>query len=99
MVQATTPTFILTLPDTVDLTQANHIVWTLEQGKSKISKSDDDLTFDAHTVTVSLTQEETLRLAKGTAQMQLNWSYADGSRACSNIANVPVDPNLYKAVI
>lgn len=99
MVQATTPTFIMTLPDTVDLLQANHVVWTLEQGKVKISKSDEDLTFDSHTVTVSLSQEETLILTRGNAQIQLNWTYADGSRACSNIENVPVDPNLYKAVI
>lgn len=33
MVQATTPTFILTLPNTVDLSLAANIYFSLKQGK------------------------------------------------------------------
>lgn len=97
MVQATTPTIIMNLPETVDLTQAQTVVFTLTQGTTMIKKVITDAT--AHQVSVYLTQEETLGLSNGNAQIQLNWTYADGSRACTNIVNINVTPNLLKAVI
>jgi hypothetical protein len=42
MVQATTPTFILTLPDTVDISQAANIYFSLRQKNVIIEKSGDD---------------------------------------------------------
>jgi hypothetical protein len=99
MVQATTPTFILTLPDTVDLSQAANIYFSLRQKNVNIEKSNDDLTVDGQTVSVYLSQEETLQLVSGAAQIQLNWTYANGSRACSNIVSVQVTENLLKEVV
>lgn len=46
MYQATTPTFICTVPDTVDLTQANKVVWTFVQGLYVLTKTDEDLTVE-----------------------------------------------------
>lgn len=97
MVQATTPTIIMNLPNTVDLTQAQTIVFTLTQGANLIKKVITNAS--AHQVSVYLTQEETLGLSNGNAQIQLNWTYSDGSRACTNIVNIAVTPNLYKGVI
>ncbi len=99
MFQATTPTFVLTLPDDVDLTQAETVMFSFRQGSFSIDKSGEDLTVEANTVSVYLSQSETVGLRNGLAQIQLNWTYADGSRDCTNIANVSVNPNLYKAVI
>ena len=99
MVQATTPTFILTLPDTVDLSQAANIYFSLRQKNVIIEKSNDDLTVDGQTVSVYLSQAETLQLVSGAAQIQLNWTYASGSRACSNIVSVQVSENLLKEVV
>ena len=99
MVQATTPTFILTLPNDVDLGEAAHVYFTLRQNGATIEKSDTDLTIDANEVEVYLTQAETLKLSIGAARLQLNWTYANGSRACSTIATVAVDENLLKAVV
>lgn len=99
MVQATTPTFILTLPDTVDLSQAANIYFSLRQKNVIIEKSNDDLTVDGQTVSVYLSQAETLQLVSGAAQIQLNWTYANGSRACSNIVSVQVSENLLKEVV
>lgn len=97
MVQATTPTIIMTLPNDVDLTEAQTVVFSLVQGSSVIRKVIENA--EAHQVSVYLTQEETLGLSNGNAQIQLNWTYADGSRACTNIVNINVTPNLLKAVI
>ena len=99
MVQATTPTFVLTLPNTVDLSLAQNIYFTLRQGATVIEKTGADLTIDGQTVSVYLSQTETLNLYEGQALLQLNWTYADGQRACTNIASVSVVENLLKKVV
>lgn len=99
MVQATTPTFILTLPQDIDLGEAAHVYFTLKQNGAVIEKSDSDLTIDANEVSVYLSQAETLALSVGTARLQLNWTYASGTRACSTIASVVIDENLLRAVV
>ena len=99
MVQATTPTFVLTLPDTVDLTEPIHFYFTLRQGNIRIEKSDSDLVIDGQTISVYLSQAETLTLTPGIVKLQLNWTYANGSRACSNIVSVNVTENLLKEVV
>lgn len=99
MIQATTPTFVLTLPNDVDLTEASEILFSLCMGNVQLIKHAADMTVTQHTVSVYLTQAETLQFARGTAMLQLNWTYGDGSRACTNIVNVDVGANLYKEVI
>ena len=99
MVQATTPTFILTLPNTVDLSLANNVYFSLKQGANSIMKTGDALVIDGRTVSVYLSQEETLPFFGGMARLQLNWTYSDGSRACSKIATVYVGENLLKEVV
>lgn len=99
MVQATTPTFVLTLPNDVDPSEFANIYFTLRQKSVLIEKTGTDLTVDGQTVSVYLSQAETLQLVSGAAQIQLNWTYANGSRACSNIVSVQVTENLLKEVV
>ena len=99
MVQGTTPTFILTLPNTVDLTAINNLYFSLEQGTTTLMKTGDDLTIDGQTISVYLSQSETLQFNPGRANLQLNWTYNGGSRACSNIASVTIGANLLKEVV
>lgn len=99
MVQATTPTFILKLPQDVDLGEATHVYFTLKQNEAEIEKSDTDLTIDENEVSVYLSQAETLMLSVGRARLQLNWTYENGSRACSTVAVVEVTENLLKEVV
>lgn len=99
MVQATTPTFVLTVPETVDLTAAVNVYFTLRQSNVLIEKATSDLTISEHEVRVYLTQEETLKLKDGQASIQLNWTYSGGERACSEIAFVRVTENLLKEVV
>lgn len=99
MVQATTPTFLLTLPSSVDLSLIHKMLFTIEQGSTEICKSSDDLDISGQVVSVYLSQEETLKFKKGPAKLQLNWTYPDGKRACSNIVTIDVSPNLFAEVI
>jgi hypothetical protein len=102
MTQGTTPTFTLTLPSDsgIDLTEAAHVYFTLAQGSAIVEKSDSDLTISALSVDVYLTQADTLRFQiYSDAEIQLNWTYADGSRGCTHVKTILIDKNLHKAVI
>lgn len=99
MVQATTPTFILTLPNTVDLTLVDSLWFSLKQGSTIINKTGESLVIEGQTVSVYLTQAETMQFYSGMARLQLNLVYPDGSRACSNIVPVEVGENLIKEVL
>lgn len=99
MVQATTPTFVLTFPNTVNLEEAGNVYFTFEQVGRKITKTGEDLTISGNTVTVSFTQSETAMMSVGQASLQLNWTYSDQSRACSNIVNIEVTKNLLNEVL
>lgn len=99
MVQATTPTFVLTLPNTVDLSIAQNIYFSIEQGQVKMMKTGTDLSVDGQNVSVYFSQAETLQFKEGNALIQLNWTYPDGSRACTFIKSIPVGKNLINEVL
>ena len=99
MVRATTPTFELTFED-IDLTEAAEVLVTIKQGDVELTKSGDDLTVTATTISVFLSQGETLLFTSGRkAEIQANFVYLDNTRACSNIASVAVDRNLLAEVV
>ena len=104
MIRYTTPTFTLTLPDTVDLTEATNVYAAFAMpGKGDVlRKTGTDLDVTAHQVDVFLSQEETALFRPGTVLIQLNWTYQDGGiakRAGSEIATINVTPNLINEVL
>lgn len=100
MTRGTTPTFVLTLPGNVDLTAASNVYATFRRGEVCVTKTGADLTLTAATVSVYLNQEETLLFpAKSDVEVQLNWTYPDGGRACTEIATVRVERNLLPEVL
>ena len=100
MIRATTPTFELKITDnTVDLTEASNVYATFSQQNRTITKSGEALTIQARQVDVYFTQEESLGFTAGTIEIQLNWTYADGSRAATNITKVYVTDNLLAEVL
>ena len=99
MVQATTPTFILTLPGSVDPEDIAHIYFSLVQNTVNIMKTGEDITIDGQSVYATLAQVDTVRLIPGAAKIQLNWTYQNGSRACSQIVQINITENLLKEVV
>lgn len=100
MIRGTTPTFKLMLNDeTVDLTQAVNVYATFKSRDNVLTKTGEDITVTANEVDVFLTQKETLAFTESTIQVQLNWTYVDGVRACSNIITVNVQNNLVNEVL
>ena len=101
MVQATTPTFRLRLPVTIDLSEAENVYFTLSQDNYRaITKTGNDVIVEGNMVYVYLTQADTLKFRPNVdAKLQLNWTYSGGRRACSVVVTIPVDENLLKEVV
>lgn len=100
MIRGTTPTFKLSLDDeTVDLTAATTVYVTFEQRGNTLTKTGADLTVTETEVDVYLTQAETLSFYRGPLEIQLNWVYSGGERACSNIIRISIGDNLLPEVL
>lgn len=98
--QGTTPTFVLTLPDTVDLTEAQNVYVTFSQGsQNSLTKSGNDLAVSAHQVDVYMTQKDTLQFRDGIVLIQMNWTFSGGERAATNVVSLNWDANLLKKVV
>lgn len=101
MTQATTPTFTLTLPSTIDLGDAEHVVFTIEQNGYVLSKDETSgVSVSSNVATIELSQSDTVNFTgEMKARIQLNWTYIDGSRGATKIKEVDIYENLYKDVI
>ena len=100
MIRGTTPTFKLRLKDTsIDLTKADNIYVSFSQKSVRLMKSGEDLEVNGNEVDVYLTQEESLKVVDGEVEIQINWTYDDGSRACTNIVTINVSKNLIGRVL
>lgn len=99
MIRGTTPTFELIIDETVDLTEANNVYATFRARNKTLTKTGEDLNISAHQVDVYFNQEESLSFLCGFIEVQLNWTYSNGSRACSNVAKISVGDNLLPEVL
>ncbi len=107
MIRGTTPTFSCTLDEeaNVDLMQAKHVYFTIAQLGKTITKAGEDIEIeDGRTVSVFLSQEESLQLRENqTAKIQLNWTYvgADGvvRRAATSVKEIKLGEQLLRQVI
>lgn len=87
--QGLTPTISVRVPDTIDLNEMAHIYPSIKQKQGDPAKRQTVLlrpdVFDVqpHQVDIYLTQEETLTLTPGSAEIQLNWTYATGQRGAT----------------
>ncbi len=99
IIQGVTPTFTLTVPETVDLTEAVNVYATFSQGHQDITKTGNEITVRAHEVDVYLSQEDTLSFVKGSVMVEMNWTYADGSRGATYKVCIEWDDNLLKKVL
>ena len=105
MVRGTTPHFILTI-EGADLTDQTVYV-TVRQRQTEITRSGEDLTVTADTsgtapvstVEVLLSQEDTLALREGTAEVQVRFIDGDGVAEATETATLVVDRILLDGVI
>lgn len=92
MYRGTTPTFTFNLPIAADTLTAAAVTFR-QAGCADIEKTLEDCIVDGQTLTVTLTEAETLTLRSGTVaplEIQLRVG-ASGARMASQIFTVPVE--------
>lgn len=98
MRRGTTPTN--TFDVDVDLRQASVIYITYAQGgRTVIEKEISDITIEETTLSVQLTQQETLALGKGEVEIQIRAKFPEGLAIASNIIKTPASRILKEGVI
>ena len=105
MVHYTTPEFTFIINDeNVDLSSAEHIYVTFEQGTKTITKTGDDLNVEnGNTIKVWFSQSESRQFETGPVMVQINWTFVDGNgktqRAATGIKRVQITQNLLPKVV
>lgn len=102
--RGTTPTYILQLPEDIDLTMADHVIVTFSDANYRklIEKTDSELQISQHEVEVYLSQAETLSFPLGSVLVQLNFTFTEGSkvkRLATTIERTDSVKNLKEVVI
>lgn len=99
MYRGTTPTNIFT--SELDLSTADVLYITYKQlGKVLVEKTKSDVTFGDGTITVTLTQDDTLKFSEDKyVYVQIRARFADGSAVASNIIETPAQAILKDGVI
>lgn len=98
VVRGTTPTFTLTFPETVDLTEADNVYVTFTSGSNILTKTGNALDVSAHEVSVYLTQAETFGFDTGVVEIQVNWTLS-GNRLASEIKKYSISKQLLNEVL
>lgn len=100
MIRGTTPTVVFHL-NGVPLRQFNDVYVTFKQRNILIEKTSDDVVKDdeANTISVRLSQEETLAFDKGIIYVQIRIKTETGSAFASPILNTSIDTILKEGVI
>lgn len=106
MIPYTTPSFQITISGNVDLNNAVDVYVTIVQGTKSVTKTGADVQISNNGATVSiwLTQNESMQFSVGTAYAQVNWTYMDVEaeqirRLSTEPLPVKVSKQLYKQVI
>ena len=99
--RGTTPTLFLTFDEDPELDLLQAVSWyvTLSDGRGKVTKTGDALTVSEKEIDVTLSQEDTLKLKVGRAEIQANWVYANGLRGGSEISYVMLSKQLLDEVL
>lgn len=96
MFKGTTPTYVFKTEADINLTLANNVYVTFgdRHRKELFTKTGEDIVVREKEVGVYLDQTETLSIPSGIAYAQLNWTYDNERRMCSNTILINVNNNL-----
>lgn len=100
MYKGTTPTIIFSFSD-FDPTTAAKVIVTFSNGGRQpfLEVETEDLEITASTISLWLSQEQSLQMPAGNVNVQINFLFEDGQRAATNIQSIPWTPNLHSEVM
>lgn len=100
MYRGVTPTFTFTFPTGFHPSDASTIIVTFSTvNQTLLELTGADVTIVDDTITVSLTQAQTLAFPDGSVRVQINFKYSGGGRVATEIASVNWNRNLHNEVI
>lgn len=101
MTRGTTPTITIKLKSDIDLTELKSVYVTFQQGQKLLTKAkgESGVEVGANSVSIFLTQEETLFFSTGTADIQLRGLTEDDEAFATTICKVNVNRVLLSEVI
>lgn len=102
LIRGTTPTIIINVKNEIDLHQVAEVwIYISQQNKVKVDKQLEDTTFDyeERTMTVTLSQDDTLVLKEGEALFQIRLLLMDGTALATLASKVDVKPVYKQGVI
>lgn len=95
----TTPTFTCRLPQGTDTSLFQYVYFALRQRGVLLMAYGDAITIDGVDILVSLTQEQTVKLGKGKALIELDWTYPDGKRGATKQKEINVEDTLIEVIL
>lgn len=99
MYRGTTPTIVLELDTEVSLANLAELWVTFRTSTVEVTKTLEDVTIEGKTITVTLTQEETLKIYNGTCHVQVRFRTSDDLAYATTIADIDVGRILKEGVI
>ena len=102
MIRGTTPTFQLTVNGVEDLTLADHVYVTIQQGPVALTLTGDELEIHANVISCYLSQVNSLKLIEmQKAKLQVNWTYPPEEtgavkRAATRVKEIVVGEQLLR---
>ena len=105
MIRGTTPTFRLTVKGIEDLTLADHVYVTIQQGPVTLTLTGDELEINENVISCYLTQDKSMQLIEQQkAKLQVNWTYAPDSsgivkRAATRVKEIVIGEQLLRRVL
>lgn len=97
MRRGSTPTNTFTVD--IDLTGATLFVSYEQMGKVIVEKTGEDLTVTSTSISLSLSQEETLRFKPGEVLIQIRYVFPSGAADASNIIRTTAERIIKDGVI
>ena len=95
IIKGTTPTFIFTFTD-FDPTEAEKVIVTFSNG---LEITEADMDFTSNSISVWLSQEQTLAMMQGIVTVQINFLFQDGQRVATQPERIEWARNLHNEVM
>lgn len=99
MTRGTTPSYIISFKEEIMFDSVEIWSVTLKQIPYELNIDNPEVDPVEKTLTVTLTQEQTLGFRKGMAELQVRGVFADGTAFASDIGCVPICPVLDNRVL
>ena len=95
IIKGTTPTIIFTFKD-FDPTEAEKVIVSFSNG---LEITEADMDFTSTSISVWLSQEQTLAMMQGSTTVQVNFLFEDGQRVATQPERIEWAKNLHNEVM